>query len=97
MARSQIAGDVSEETKQLVERFTEARGLKKGFVLEQALLHYVQAMNELPADLIVPARIVVTPESLAAVQARLAHPQPPTAAMVALRSGDYASVDVGNL
>jgi len=35
---------------------------KKGFILEQALLHYINANQELPADIIIPPSITVSKE-----------------------------------
>ena len=35
----------------MVERYTEARGVKKGHLIEEALLHHLQALRELPADI----------------------------------------------
>lgn len=37
---TQISANVSPETRDLLERYVRARGLKKGFVIEQALLHH---------------------------------------------------------
>jgi len=37
-------------------------GQKKGFILEQALLHYINAHQELPEDVIIPASITVSKE-----------------------------------
>jgi len=35
-------------------------GVKKGHLVEQALLHYLQALDELPVEYIIPPRIVVS-------------------------------------
>jgi len=37
--------------------------LKKGFVIEQALLHHLQATNEIPEEVVIPPRLVVTSAS----------------------------------
>ena len=37
-----------------------ATGVKKGHLVEQALLHHLQALDELPAEYIVHPRIVVS-------------------------------------
>jgi hypothetical protein len=92
MARTQISAEISAETKQRFERYTEAHGLKKGFVVEQALLHHLQAVAELPADVIIPARLVVSADSFAAMAARFETPLGPTPAMTALRSGNRSQV-----
>ncbi len=84
----QISAFVSEETRMLLDRAAEARGLKKGHVIEEALLHYLHALRELPSDVIVPSHLVLTESSARAVQEALAHPGAPTPAMRALMAGE---------
>lgn len=60
---TQISASISETTKELLERHVRATGVKKGHLVEQALRHHLQALQELPADVIVHPRIVVTRES----------------------------------
>ena len=89
MARQvQISAIVSEETRALLDEATEARGLKKGHVIEEALLHYLHALRELPSDVIIPSRIVLTEASAREVVTQLLHPRAPTEAMVALMAGE---------
>jgi hypothetical protein len=87
MSETQISAFVSEETKAQVERYSGAHGVKKGALIEQALLHHLKALRELPADIIIPPRIELTDESFAEVTGRLAKPRKPTAAMRALMAG----------
>ncbi len=54
MAETQISAHVSDTTKELVERYVEAHGVKKGHLIEEALLHHLLALRELPADVIIP-------------------------------------------
>lgn len=84
---TQISAFISTTTRDRLERYTEARGLKKGAVIEAALLHHLQALDELPPDLIVPARLVLTPESFERVALAVRSPPPPSEAMKALMSG----------
>jgi hypothetical protein len=86
--RSQISAFVSDETRARFERYVEAHGLKKGALIEQALLHHLQALEELPADLIIPPRLVVTPATFQRVVERLENPGEPTEAMKALFEDD---------
>jgi uncharacterized protein (DUF1778 family) len=58
-SQSQISATISEATKEKLDRFTESHGLKKNFVVEQALLYFMEARRELPDEALVPARIVV--------------------------------------
>jgi hypothetical protein len=67
MAETQISTYISESTKENLEQYAEAHGVKKGHLVEQALLHHLQALRELPADIVIPPRITVTPASFEAV------------------------------
>ena len=84
----QISSYVSEETRALLDEATEAHGLKKGYVIEEALLHHLLALRELPSDVVIPGRITLTEASARRVAKALASPQKPTAAMRALMAGD---------
>ena len=44
--QSQISATVSEATKERLDRFVESRGLKKNFVVEQALRYFIEARTE---------------------------------------------------
>jgi hypothetical protein len=63
MTETQISAHISEETKAQVERYADAHGVKKGALVEQALLHHLQALRELPADLIIPPRLELSEAS----------------------------------
>ncbi len=57
---TQISAQISETTRQLMERHVRQAGVKKGHLIEQALLHHLQALEELPAGYIVHPRLVVS-------------------------------------
>jgi hypothetical protein len=57
MAATRISACISKETRELLERYAGAHGVKKGALVEQALLHHLQALRELPADVIIPPRL----------------------------------------
>lgn len=84
----QISAYVSDETKQMVDRYAEAHGIRKGHLIEAALRHHLQALEQLPADIIVPSRLVVTNASAEQIAARLAKPPAPTKAMRELFQAD---------
>lgn len=84
----QISAIVSAETRALLDEATEARGLKKGHVIEEALLHYLHALRELPSDVIIPSRLVLTEASSREVVDQVLHPREPTDAMRALMAGE---------
>ncbi len=87
MSTLQISAHISPTTKRELERYAESRGLKKGYVIEDALLHHFQALRQLPEDVVVPVRLVVTPESFEKVAERVQRPRKPTAAMRRLMKG----------
>lgn len=81
MSTVQISAHISSTTKIELERYADAHGLKKGYVIEDALLHHLQALRQLPEEVVVPARLVVTPASFERVAGRVLRPRKPTAAM----------------
>jgi hypothetical protein len=83
---TQISAHISESTSAELDRYVEARGLKKGYVIEQALRHHLQALRELPSDAIIPPQLVVSTEAAEHLADRIAKPRKPTAAMRALFS-----------
>ena len=85
---AQISAEVSLATKELLERYSRATGMKKGHLVEDALLHHIQALQELPMDIVVPARIVVSRASGEQLIKRLASPARPTRKLRELMSGD---------
>lgn len=64
---SQISAFVSHTTREMLERYVRATGVKKGHLIDQALRHHLQALQELPADVIVPSKLVVSRSSWDAV------------------------------
>ena len=86
--QAQISAYISEEAKELLERYAEAQGLKKGHIVEAALLHHLQALRELPADIIIPPRLVVSEGSGKKILARVKRPRAPTEAMKELFATD---------
>ena len=87
MADTQISAYISEATKQQVERYAEAHGVKKGYLVEEALLHHLQALRELPADIVIPPRITLTTSSFEVVAALVKKPRKPTKALRDLMAG----------
>ena len=86
--QTHISATISPETKRLVEHYLQAQGMKKGALVEAALLHHLQALSELPADIIIPPRLRVLRDSGEALLARLEQPLEPTEAMKALFRND---------
>jgi predicted DNA-binding protein len=78
MATTQISAHISEDTKARLERFVRRTGQTRARVIEDALLSHLQALEELPADITVPARIVLTRTSAERVRELLTRPPEPT-------------------
>lgn len=57
---TQISAQISKATRALMEKHVRRTGVKKGHLVEQALLHHLQALDELPTEYIVHPRIVVS-------------------------------------
>ena len=81
---TQISAFISSETSDELERYTDARGLKKAYVIEQALRYHLRALKELPAEVIVPSQLVVSARTGAHLAERMKKPRKPTPAMKAL-------------
>jgi hypothetical protein len=84
----QISAIVSQSTRDLLERHVRATGVKKGHLVEQALRHHLQALHELPADVIVHPKIVVTRRSGAAILKQIRSGKSSKALRDLMRDGD---------
>ncbi len=82
--QNQVSAYISAGTRLELERFVEAHGVKKGHLIEMALLHHLQALRELPTDAIVPPRVVVSHDTGQWLLDLVDRPQEPTDAMRAL-------------
>ena len=78
---TQISAHIPEDLKARLDRFARTHGVTRGHLVEQALLHHLQALDELPPDAVVPARIVLTEESARRVRDLIERPPEPTEAM----------------
>lgn len=88
-SQSQISATISEATKERLDRFTESHGLKKNFVVEQALLYFMDARRELPDEALVPARLVVDDEAFGRIVEIVTNPPTPTEALRELVRGQH--------
>ncbi len=86
--QTHISATISPETKRLVEHYLRAQGIKKGELMEAALLHHLQALRESPTDIIIiiiiPPHLRLSRASGEAFLTRLEQPLEPTEAMKAL-------------
>ncbi len=86
--QSQISAVVSAATKERLDRFTESHGLKKNYVVEQALLYFMDARRELPDEALVPARIVLEDKAFDRLADSLRRPAVPSDALRELMRGE---------
>lgn len=85
---TQISALVSRTTKALLERHVRATGVKKGHLVEQALRHHLQALQELPADVVIHPKLVVTRTSGEAILKQIERGKPSEALRRLMRDGD---------
>jgi uncharacterized protein (DUF1778 family) len=79
--QSQISATVSAATKELLDRFSKSHGLKKNFVVEQALLYFMEARRELPDEALITVRLVLEDDAFDRLVELLEKPPPPPAAL----------------
>ncbi len=84
----QISAPISQDTKDLMEHYAKVTGVKQGHLVETALRYHLRALHELPGDVLVPPRIVLSRASFERVAERLRSPGAPTAALRELMGGD---------
>ena len=84
---TQISAFVSIATRDLLEKHARATGEKKAHVVEMALLHHLQALQQLPADVIIPPRLVLSKDEGRKLLRRLARPRRPNRRMRELMRG----------
>ncbi len=84
----QISALIGRTTKELLERHVRATGVKKGHLVEQALCHHLQALQQLPADVIVHPKIVVTLNSGKSILKQIEAAKPTDALRNLMRNGD---------
>lgn len=91
MKKTQISAFVSEFAKEELERYSRATGIKKGHLIEAAILHHLQALKELPADVVVPTRLVVSERSARDILLHLESPEPTQALRDLMTGGDQSA------
>jgi len=85
---SQISAVISSTTRALLEQHVRATGVKKGHLIENALLHHLQALHSLPTDVIVHPRLLVSRQSGEQLAKRMTRPPRPTKQLRELMRGD---------
>jgi hypothetical protein len=85
---SQISAIVSPTTRTLLEKHARVTGVKKGHLIEEAILHHLRALHALPTDIIVYPRIVVSRRSGQEITKRMTARPRPARQLRALMSGN---------
>jgi hypothetical protein len=85
---TQISAQISETTRELMEKHVRQTGVKKGHLVEQALLHHLQALEELPAEYIIHPRIVVSRKTGEEMLRQAETTKPTPALRKLMRDGD---------
>jgi predicted DNA-binding protein len=81
---TQVSAYISEETKAEVDAYVKRHGVKKAYLIEEALQHHLQALREIPDDLIILSRLVLTEKAMAQIAERISQEEQPTEALKAL-------------
>jgi uncharacterized protein (DUF1778 family) len=84
---SQISATISTATKERLDRFSERHGLKKNYVVEQALLYFMEARRDLPDEALVPVRLVLDDKAFDRLVKAISAPASPSAALRELMRG----------
>ena len=85
---TQISAQISETTRDLMEKHVRRTGVKKGHLVEQALLHHLQALDELPAGYIIHPRVVVSRKTGEEMLRQADSAEPTPALRELMRDGD---------
>lgn len=86
-AMTQISAFISAETKAQVEEYVKRRGVKKAYLVEDALQHHLQVLREIPEDIFIPSRLILTKRAMSRLAERLTSDEQPTEALKALLDG----------
>jgi hypothetical protein len=84
MAETQISAYISDDLKAALETYVRQRGVKKAYVIEEALSRHLQALREIPEDVIIPVRLTLSENSMQAVVERLSANEEPSPDLKAL-------------
>ena len=85
----QILAYISNDTKEKMEAYSKAYGIKENYLVENALNYYLQALNEIPEEFIISTKISITKDSYESVIDLLKKPQQPTKELKELMSEDW--------
>jgi hypothetical protein len=85
---TQISAQISGTTRERMEQHVRRTGIKKGHLIEQALLHHLQALEEIPTEYIIHPRLVVSRQTGEELLRKTESPSPTAALRELMRDGD---------
>ncbi|MBX3184855.1 MAG: hypothetical protein KIT72_16155 [Polyangiaceae bacterium] len=85
---TQVSAHISQATRELMEKYVRRTGVKKGHLIEQALLHHLQALDEIPAEYIMHPRVAVSRETFEEMMKQAEEAVPTAALRELMQSGD---------
>ncbi len=59
----QISAYIQDDVKNRLEAYSSNHGMKKGFLIENAISYYLYALSELPSNVIIPSDITIAEET----------------------------------
>jgi len=74
----QISAYISSETQESMEYYSYKYGVKKGFIVENAIDYYLQALYSISEDFVIPAKIELKHKSFEKVVDMIENPPKPT-------------------
>jgi uncharacterized protein (DUF1778 family) len=86
-SQTQISATVSAATREMLDRFTQTHGMKKNYVIEQALLFFMESRRQLPDEAFIPTRILLENDAFDRVAEMVTAPPAPTEALRELMRG----------
>jgi hypothetical protein len=67
----QISALISAETKARLDAYVREHGVKRSYLIERALQHYLAAVDEIPPNFVIPPVVVVSKASAAKLADKL--------------------------
>jgi hypothetical protein len=90
-ATDQLSTPITRETRELLDRYSKRTGIKKGYLVEEALRSYLLAQEGLPRDVVVPSTLELTGPASRKFVRELRGAKPNAALKKLMRDGDEGS------
>lgn len=77
----QISAQISEAARDRLDQYARETGMKKSRLVEEAILAHLDTLDVVPAEYVIPARVVVDDATWDSVLAQIESPDEPTSAL----------------